>query len=506
MNTKKIAIVICAVFMAAALSTYAADEQSITGQTGASAKKVVVIIPLTGEVDYSMAISFAYALKKAEQLKPDIYIFEITTPGGTLQESMEIANKIIELKPEKISFIKQFAYSGGAFIAVAADKIIMQPNSVIGDCQPILATAEGEIKEGPEKIQSPIRTHFRGAAQRNGWPVTLSEAMVTKGPAIYEIELQNGSRVYAEENQMDQTIAPHEIKSKTLVLKENYLLTMTATEALRYGFASGFADSPEDYLEKRAKAEGRSTSDAFVIHRIEKTGWEMFCEFLISPTMKLVFLIIGVLGIYIELKVPGFGAPGIVGVLALGLLLFAHYLYGMAEIWEISLIVLGFGLIAVEIFLTPGIIVAAAAGIACVLVGLILSFQTFSIPEGPSQTVEFEINLATILGAFIIFFVIAVILAVFLPRSGLFKRLALVTYPGGRTISDAENQWKIRSDLVGKTGVAKTLLRPAGKAEIGGEYLDVVAEGEYIPEGSSIRVKTVEGNRVIVTRDLEVSG
>jgi membrane-bound serine protease (ClpP class) len=55
-----------------------------------------------------------------------------------------------------------------------------------------------------------------------------------------------------------------------------------------------------------------------------------------------------------------------------------------------------------------------------------------------------------------------------------------------------------RDDLVGRDGVALTDLRPAGTASIAGERVDVVTEGEYVAQGSAVRVIRSEGYRHVV--------
>ena len=55
------------------------------------------------------------------------------------------------------------------------------------------------------------------------------------------------------------------------------------------------------------------------------------------------------------------------------------------------------------------------------------------------------------------------------------------------------------SDLVGKTGVTLSVLRPAGIVKIGDQRYDVVSDGDFIANNTMVKVVHVEGNRIVVT-------
>jgi membrane-bound serine protease (ClpP class) len=98
--------------------------------------------------------------------------------------------------------------------------------------------------------------------------------------------------------------------------------------------------------------------------------------------------------------------------------------------------------------------------------------------------------------------VTAVALAKYLPSIPLFSDMIL-TPPGEAEAAAPRLKPELVSgtaSLLGQSGVTKTLLRPSGKAEIDGQYVDVISEGEYIPEGSTIQVVDCSGKRVVVRR------
>jgi membrane-bound serine protease (ClpP class) len=107
--------------------------------------------------------------------------------------------------------------------------------------------------------------------------------------------------------------------------------------------------------------------------------------------------------------------------------------------------------------------------------------------------------------------VIAALFSRYLPSIPIFNAMIL-TPPGAEDLHPDEP--KLRPDLaggaalnpllereqslVGKQGVAMTVLRPAGKAQIGDHFVDVVSEGPFISAGRKIEVLSVSGNRVVV--------
>src|SRR5262249_18490727 len=93
----------------------------------------------------------------------------------------------------------------------------------------------------------------------------------------------------------------------------------------------------------------------------------------------------------------------------------------------------------------------------------------------------------------------AFVLAWYLPHIPYASRLMLAPpSDNDDTTADGGSAADSRAALRGVIGVAATTLRPAGKARIGDEYLDVVAEGDYVNPGSRVQVIEIEGNRIVV--------
>lgn len=220
--------------------------------------------------------------------------------------------------------------------------------------------------------------------------------------------------------------------------------------------------------------------------------------------MQPFLLVLGFLLILFEVKTPGVGLPGLLGALFLGLAMFYSYLVGLAEVTEILVFFLGLAALAVEIFVLPGTVIFGAVGFSCLVLSLILSQQSFVLP---SNTVEEDILLANLVNLTLLFVLVLGLGAVFwriLPKVPLFNRVLLAPTPPTRDPAgkDASSALGIETEdltsLVGRTGTAATVLRPAGVVDIDGERVDVVTEGEFLEAGAAVRVVYVRGNRVVV--------
>ncbi|MEQ1634744.1 MAG: NfeD family protein, partial [Planctomycetota bacterium] len=216
-------------------------------------------------------------------------------------------------------------------------------------------------------------------------------------------------------------------------------------------------------------------------------------------------LVLGLVLLILEIKTPGVGLPGLFGAGFLALALFYNYLVGLAEITEILLFFLGLSALAVEIFLLPGLVVFGAVGFLSLVASLVLSRQTFVLPDNVSQQEILFDNLLQLTFLFIAVLVSATVMWRVLPRIPLLNRLYLPppvpVGPAAVVLSDPAAAQKLAA-LVGKTARAATVLRPSGAVEIDGDRYDVVTEGEFVEAGSLVRITAVHGNRIVVERAL----
>jgi membrane-bound serine protease (ClpP class) len=379
------------------------------------------------------------------------------------------------------------AWSAGVYLAISCKRLFMHPGTVIGAATPVQQSGE----ETPEKYVSAFREKFRARADQNGYPGTLAAAMVDRDLEVFEARVEEGRR-YLTRSEAEQL----QSQGRRVVLPEEpycpkgKLLTLTDRQAADAGMAQIAANRSELCSQAGLPSAIQSV--------LEPSWSESLAGILTTAVASTVLLAAGLLGLWIEMKTPGFGIPGVLGVLALALLFFGHHLAGLAEAPEILLFVVGVGLVAAEIFLWPGTLISAIAGIVCILAGLVLSFQPFSWPDPELAPWEVDILLSSV-GR------IAVALALsgagmglllrFLPKLPVLRRLILQSELQGHSPFEEGGE-----GLVGVRGSAVTPLRPGGKADLAGRVVDVVTEGEYVPRGGQVEVIRVEGVRVVVAR------
>ncbi len=452
----------------------------------------VYVIPISGTVEPAMASFLKRALKNVPDTPETLIVIEMDTFGGRVDSALEMVDTLTGIKKaETVAFVTNKAISAGALISLACKQLVMKHSTTIGDCAPIIYSNEGPKMMG-EKFQSPLRAKFRALAKKNGYPTVLAEAMVTAGMEVYRIKLDGETRYMDAQEYEDLKKEDKErITEKETIVAEDELLTMDDAEALELGFSRMSVDSIEQMLERMAIAGNDIT-------RIEWSWSEDMVR--IIGTISPILMLIGLGAIYTEIKAPGFGAPGIVGILCLALVFFNQYLVGLANYTELLIIVIGLIFLGFEMFVLPGFGISGIAGIVCITVGLMLSFQDFVIPdpELPWQKEILVNNMLKVLSSLFGSFVVALFVLRYI-----FPKLSIaVAGPYlDATLSEARVDLPEGTALVaGQTGTALTQLRPSGKAKIDGEVYDVVTQGDFIPKGAGIKIVKIKNNHITVVR------
>ncbi len=395
----------------------------------------------------------------------------MNTYGGRLDSAEEITGILNHATIPTYTFVNTNAGSAGALIALATKHIYMAPVSAIGAAAPVLATGEDLPPTAKDKTVSYWSAFMRGSATRNGHNPDIAEAFINK-----DKEVKIGDRV---------------------VHAKGSLLTLNAQDATeringKPVLADGIADSVEDVMRK-AGLKGEQVA-------LDPTGFEQIA-FWITKLAPLL-LLGGIVGAYIEFKIPGFGLPGTISIICFALFFLGHYLAGLAG-WEVvGLFVLGLVLIIIEVlFFGHSTIVFGVAGVFCILASLLWAmidrypgqtfFPTGRMLIGPLLNLTFAIVAAWIIAAF---------LARYLPKTGLYRRFALMsTNPPGPSLSGTPREFATALAISpGTRGIAVTTLRPSGKARFENHVVDVVTEGEFISADTPISVVQTDGMRVVV--------
>ncbi|GAX63017.1 membrane-bound serine protease [Candidatus Scalindua japonica] len=491
---KKFINILLSLLLTHFILTVSTRSENITAPTeNNSYDDKVSIIPLSGTIDGGIYRSLTRRVEIAKENGSNLIIIEIDTFGGQLEPAFEISEYISNIKNTKtVAFIPTKAISAGSLIAISCNEIYMSPQAELGDCEPIVPSSEGGYKTVGEKIQTVLRTKFRKFAEKNGYPVLLAEAMVTKEIEVYRIvteEKPDGFYISGRELKEMTEETKKGIKSRKLIIEEGKLLTMHAKEAYEYQFAKGIVEDRNGLLSL-LNVEN-ATPD------ILETNWsEEMVRFLakIAP----ILLGIGLAAIWMEFKSPGFGLPGIIGISCLATVFLSKHLVGLAEAPEIIIFFSGIVLIAVEILLIPGFGIAGIPGIILILIGAILSFQDFTIPRTPYDVDMFVKNIFAVMCSIIGSGITIFLLFRFMPGIPFFNRLVLTTSETAQSGYVIPPQPAGKSSLPGTQGLASTTLHPTGKIEVNNNILDVVTEGEYIEKGQIVEIIEIRGNIIVV--------
>jgi len=473
-----------------------------------SGVKAAVIV-CKGMIDGGLYKSIERRTNMALEQGATYLIYEISTYGGLVDAADKIAKYFIletGKKAHTVAFITTEAISAGAMISVSCQDIIMIENATIGDCAPISFGGKLEGVER-EKAESFIRAAFKRAAKANGYPQALLEAMVTMTIEVYSVKnLTSGEYEFFETPQLPKDANAYDLENKTLIVPDDRLLTLTASEAFEYGIARAVVADREEAIEFLA---GRNGVTFLGKPMVLLPNWsEQMVRWINSPAVMGILVMVAMLGVYVELNTPGLGLPGLVAVICFVIIIGSKYLVGLANWVEVALFVIGLLLLMIEIFVLPGFGIAGISGIMCMVVGLFGMLiknppERFPWPQSAFDWQSVTNGVLAVGMGFVGFVILAWILTRYLPRLEFLSGLILVPAVPRK---DKETPVSMTGPVVsegigvniGDIGEVVSALRPTGKAKFGEHIVDVVAEAEFLEMGTEVEIIEIHGNRVVV--------
>jgi membrane-bound serine protease (ClpP class) len=418
-----------------------------------TSRPLVYAVPIEGVIDLGLAPFLERTIRDAEDAGAAAVVLDINTLGGRVDAATVMRDSLLQARVRTIAFVNPRAISAGALLALATETIVMTSGGTIGAAMPILGGGSAP-QAADEKSVSYLRKEFAATAERRGRPAKFAEAMVD-----VDVEIPD-------------------------VVAKGKLLTLTASEAMGHHVVELKADT----LQAALDAVGLGAAD---VRRTSQTWAETLVRFLTNPILASVLMTVGLLGILVEIRTPGFGFPGVIGLLSFAVLFWGHWIVQLAGWEELLLVAAGTLLIGAEVFVIPGFGVAGLAGIVALVAGLGMTFvgagATTSMVIGALGRVAISVLLA--LGG-------GLVLLRVLPHLPYGRRFVLNENMnndlGYATAPATDRSW------LGRTGTAVSPLRPAGIAEIAGTRLDVVSDGGFIEALAVIEVTRVDGNRIVV--------
>ena len=440
---------------AAALSdTISVDATAVERKALVHLLKIQTVDTEGGMIDPGITAFVERAVQDANEAEADAIVFEIDTFGGRVDAATVISDAIIDAEPLTIAFINKRAISAGALISLACDKIVMVKGGEIGAVTPV--TGGGTKAE--DKIVSAMRAQMRANAQAKGRDPEIAEAMVDE-----KIDIPGFSEVVGRP------------------------ATLTTDEALHYGMADETAETLREVLKIY------DLGDAEIVE-VEINWAEQVMRLLTHPVVTSILLSVAIFGLIAEVRTPGWGLGGSMALIALALFFGSHLVVHLAEWDELLLFVVGLALLVAEVAFIPGFGFVGAAGILCMVASLLLTrlpaYDFWSLDQ--ISSVVGQLALSMIIGI-----VGAAVVLRSLPKFALFNRLILSSETraaDGYVSAPTEHD----ETMLGKEGVALTELRPVGVGMFDGRRVDIIAEGEFIPEKSAVKVIEARGSRVVV--------
>jgi membrane-bound serine protease (ClpP class) len=398
----------------------------------------VILAEVTGEVNAAMTAYIKSEIAAAEKEDSPL-ILVLDTYGGEILEADNIKQAILDSKVSVDCYITRNALSAGTLISISCRHIVMAPSAVMGAAETI---------PNDEKVLSTWVGILTSAAEARGRDTQIVAAMADK-----DISIEG-------------------------VTEAGSLLTLGATDAERLGISDGIAADEDEALSLL----GYSGYTA-VQHGMSSTV--KAAQFLTSTGVVSILFIAGIICMFIEIFTPGFGVFGVLSIICFGLYFGGGILAGFAEWWSIALFILGIGFMVVEAVI-PGFGIFGILGIASLVAGLIFTSRDLN-------------TFLTVLGVGIVgSAVLLPFVYLLLKKLGLLRRVISVKdmLPEEGYVSHDHIP-----SLVGKKGVAITVLRPAGAAKIKGVRYSVVSTGGYIPQGAKIKVIEHTPGRIVVDED-----
>lgn len=484
----------------------------------------VAVLPVTGVIDSVTFWSLQRRLAAARAQGYDAAVLELDTPGGEVSATIDITLLIRSDAPANtVAWIHPKAFSAGTFIALACREVVVSPGAVFGDAAPISAMPGLGLTPLPAaeraKLESPLLDELDAAAAKRGDDPRLLAAFVAVERELWLIErAADGARRFASRAELESLglevpeslkpaaanavgRAPQPPESLPITAADrgawrvvetvdtsSRLLVAQSDEALRWGLATA---------EVRDDAALAAYFGAKGLQRFPESWTEPLVRFLMSWPVRILLIAIFIVALVIESLHPGLGVAGAVAAAALLLLVGAPGLLGLAQWWEILLVLVGIALVGVEVLILPGLGFAGIGGALCILVGLVASFTGDNPMSADHRGTLLTAAATTVAGIFL-----GVILTWFASRwfreTALFRRAILAT-----SVVDG-NQPPVRDEVPfpvsGAAGVADTDLRPSGRIRLGDDLFDAQSAGDYIPRGSAIVVTGRAGSTVLVER------
>jgi membrane-bound serine protease (ClpP class) len=373
------------------------------------------------------------ALAEAKARNDQALLIEINTPGGLVDSTRDIVDKIVTSPVPVIIYVAPSgarAASAGFFLLEAADVAAMAPGTNTGAAHPVSAFGGKMDDIMKEKVENDLAAFMRSVAAKRNRNVDIAESAVRQSKSFTE-----------------QEALSHQLIDYVANSQEDLFRQMQGKTIRRF-------DGKVEKLDLVGQP----------VRIFDMTLKEHILDYLMDPNIAFILLAVGLLALYVEFNHPGAVVPGTVGVVFIILAAFALNFLPV-RFAALGLILAAFALFALEAkFTSHGVL--TIGGIVLLTIGALLLVDA-PIPE-------LRVHLLTALAVSIPLGVITAFLMSIALRA---RRNKVVTGVQG---------------LVGEVGVAQTSLSPRGKVFVHGEIWDALSSVP-VAAGARIVVRNVNG-------------
>jgi len=412
----------------------AADPAAADVHTTPMHFSFVDVLTVDGTIVPVIADYIDRGISQAEKNGATVCIIELDTPGGLLDSTERIVQRIMNAKVPIVVYVSPkgaWAASAGTFITLSAHIAAMTPGTTIGAAHPVSAGGEEIPEDQMKKIVEFSAKWMRTIAEERGRNMEEAELAVTQSKSFTDVDALEYNLIDLRADNLESLIS--QINGWTVTLASGEEVTIDTTN---YGTT-----------------------------RNEMNAVEKFLQTISDPNIAYILFTLATIGLITEISNPGMVFPGVIGGVSL---LLAFYSLGVLNAYwgGIALIVLAVGLFVAEYF-TPTFGLLTAGGIAALVIGSLILFS-----HSPGIEVDKRLIAGVVAGvtAFAIFVLGAII-------RGQRRRKA----------TGAEG-------MIGEIAIAKTPLDPTGTVLAQGELWTAASEGDRIAPGEEVIITKVEQN------------
>jgi membrane-bound serine protease (ClpP class) len=481
----KYLILFCSVTISTICSSKELENNSSTSNVNSLSNiPTAYQIPIRDQIGPPILDILRRGLKNAIEVDAEMVILDMNTPGGELGVTLEIMQEIIDVfdkfEGPIITYVNKEAISAGAYIAMATNEIAFAPYASIGAAEAVSGGGANIDSSMKRKINSYLKAKIRSYTKDYRYRSRVMSAMMDANETL----LIEGKPILAADG--------------TVIQKKGELLTLTAEEAVNeYGsppqplLGIGIYKSVEELLDKKYGAKNYKLIK-MNINWAENIG-------LWLNSVGPIIIGIGLLGLFIEFKTPGFGIFGIGGIVFVLIFFGSKYVAGLAGYEEIIIFLMGVSFIAIELFLLPGLIFPGVVGFVMILGSILWAMVDIWPNTEFSWNIEIFKDPIKQLGLSLLVSVgLVLLLTRILPQTTIWNGLILSKTVGN--INSVENELGKTKPKPGSEGKSISELYPIGQVEINGVRYEARSNLGKIKKGATVRVSQVENYEIIVDK------